>query len=42
VHPQADGRTNNVGLGNKVGNMTPGNDYKSYIKKMMKQRYENA
>ncbi|XP_037712002.1 RNA-binding protein 5-A-like isoform X1 [Drosophila subpulchrella] len=39
---EADGRTNNVGLGNKVGNITPGNDYKSYIKKMMKQRYENA
>ncbi|KAH8351999.1 hypothetical protein KR084_001050 [Drosophila pseudotakahashii] len=39
---EADGRTNNVGLGNKSGNMPPGNDYKSYIKKMMKQRYENA
>ncbi|XP_017063123.1 RNA-binding protein 5-A isoform X2 [Drosophila eugracilis] len=39
---EADGRTNNVGLGNKAGNLTPGNDYKSYIKKMMKQRYENA
>ncbi|KAH8279890.1 hypothetical protein KR054_009652 [Drosophila jambulina] len=39
---EADGRTNNVGLGNKAGNMIPGNDYKSYIKKMMKQRYENA
>ncbi|XP_017130339.1 RNA-binding protein 5-A-like isoform X1 [Drosophila elegans] len=39
---EADGRTNNVGLGNKSGQMIPGNDYKSYIKKMMKQRYENA
>ncbi|XP_017061082.1 RNA-binding protein 5-B isoform X2 [Drosophila ficusphila] len=39
---EADGRTNNVGLGNKAGSMQPGNDYKSYIKKMMKQRYENA
>ncbi|XP_020810621.1 RNA-binding protein 5-like [Drosophila serrata] len=39
---EAEGRTNNVGLGNKAGNMMPGNDYKSYIKKMMKQRYENA
>ncbi|XP_017021962.1 RNA-binding protein 5-like isoform X1 [Drosophila kikkawai] len=39
---EAEGRTNNVGLGNKAGSMIPGNDYKSYIKKMMKQRYENA
>ncbi|XP_017130331.1 RNA-binding protein 5 isoform X1 [Drosophila elegans] len=39
---EADGRSNNVGLGNKAGNLPPGNDYKSYIKKMMKQRYENA
>ncbi|XP_017061079.1 RNA-binding protein 5-A [Drosophila ficusphila] len=39
---EADGRSNNVGLGNKSGHMIPGNDYKSYIKKMMKQRYENA
>ncbi|XP_016972067.1 RNA-binding protein 5-B [Drosophila rhopaloa] len=39
---EAEGRTNNVGLGNKSGHMIPGNDYKSYIKKMMKQRYENA
>ncbi|XP_043640773.1 RNA-binding protein 5-A isoform X1 [Drosophila teissieri] len=39
---EADGRSNNVGLGNKSGHLTPGNDYKSYIKKMMKQRYENA
>ncbi|XP_016972046.1 RNA-binding protein 5-B isoform X2 [Drosophila rhopaloa] len=39
---EADGRTNNVGLGSKAGNLPPGNDYKSYIKKMMKQRYENA
>jgi len=42
VYPQADGRSNNVGLGNNTGHMAPGNDYKSYIKKMMKQRYENA
>ncbi|XP_017021961.1 RNA-binding protein 5 isoform X2 [Drosophila kikkawai] len=40
---EADGRTNNVGLGNKAGGqMFPGSDYKSYIKKMMKQRYDNA
>nr|AAL48124.1 RH03791p [Drosophila melanogaster] len=39
---EADGRSNYVGLGNKSGQMIPGNDYKSYIKKMMKQRYENA
>ncbi|SPP79932.1 blast:RNA-binding protein 5 [Drosophila guanche] len=39
---EAEGRTNNVGLGNRAGNMLPGNDYKTYIKKMMKQRYENA
>ncbi|XP_017063121.2 LOW QUALITY PROTEIN: RNA-binding protein 5-A [Drosophila eugracilis] len=39
---EADGRSNNVGLGNNSGSMLPGNDYKSYIKKMMKQRYENA
>ncbi|XP_033173947.1 RNA-binding protein 5 isoform X1 [Drosophila mauritiana] len=39
---EADGRSNNVGLGNKTGQLTSGNDYKSYIKKMMKQRYENA
>ncbi|XP_043640771.1 RNA-binding protein 5-B isoform X1 [Drosophila teissieri] len=39
---EADGRSNHVGLGNKSGQMIPGNDYKSYIKKMMKQRYENA
>nr|NP_722689.4 uncharacterized protein Dmel_CG4896, isoform K [Drosophila melanogaster]AAN10482.4 uncharacterized protein Dmel_CG4896, isoform K [Drosophila melanogaster] len=39
---EADGRSNNVGLGNNTGHMAPGNDYKSYIKKMMKQRYENA
>ncbi|KAH8293286.1 hypothetical protein KR018_007161, partial [Drosophila ironensis] len=39
---EAEGRTNNIGLGNQSGKMVPGNDYKSYIKKMMKQRYENA
>ncbi|EDW45496.1 GM16803 [Drosophila sechellia] len=39
---EADGRSNHVGLGNKSGQMIPGNDYKSYIKKMMKQRYDNA
>ncbi|XP_039502744.1 RNA-binding protein 5 isoform X2 [Drosophila santomea] len=39
---EADGRSNHVGLGNKSAQMIPGNDYKSYIKKMMKQRYENA
>ncbi|XP_026844884.1 RNA-binding protein 5-B-like isoform X1 [Drosophila persimilis] len=39
---EADGRTKSVGLGNKVCNLPPGTDYKSYIKKMMKQRYENA
>ncbi|KAH8413201.1 hypothetical protein KR009_008743 [Drosophila setifemur] len=39
---EAEGHSNNVGLGNQGGKMGPGNDYKSYIKKMMKQRYENA
>ncbi|KAH8393709.1 hypothetical protein KR200_010007 [Drosophila serrata] len=40
---EADGRTNNVGLGNRAGGqMFPGTDYKTYIKKMMKQRYDNA
>ncbi|KAH8350544.1 hypothetical protein KR067_006962, partial [Drosophila pandora] len=39
---EAEGRSNNVGLGNQAGKMPPGNDYKSYIKKMMKQRYDNA
>ncbi|KAH8413194.1 hypothetical protein KR009_008744 [Drosophila setifemur] len=39
---EAEGRNHNVGLGNQAGKMIPGNDYKSYIKKMMKQRYENA
>ncbi|KAH8238887.1 hypothetical protein KR038_005717 [Drosophila bunnanda] len=40
---EADGHTNNVGLGNKArGQMFPGSDYKTYIKKMMKQRYDNA
>ncbi|EDW75885.2 uncharacterized protein Dwil_GK14959 [Drosophila willistoni] len=39
---EAEARSNNVGLGNKAGQFAPGNDYKTYIKKMMKQRYENA
>ncbi|XP_016997795.2 RNA-binding protein 5-A [Drosophila takahashii] len=40
---EADGRSNNVGLGNKsAGHMMPGYDYKSYIKMKMKQRYENV
>ncbi|XP_070132812.1 RNA-binding protein 5 isoform X2 [Drosophila bipectinata] len=39
---EAEGRSNNVGLGNKSGKLTPGDDYKSYIKKMMRQRYDNA
>ncbi|XP_034668333.1 RNA-binding protein 5-B-like isoform X1 [Drosophila subobscura] len=39
---EAEGRTKSIGLGNKVCNLPPGTDYKSYIKKMMKQRYENA
>ncbi|KAH8251348.1 hypothetical protein KR032_008902 [Drosophila birchii] len=40
---EAEARTNNVGLGNRTGGqMFPGSDYKSYIKKMMKQRYDSA
>lgn len=39
---QAEQRSSNVGLGNKGGSLAPGDDYKTYIKKMMKSRYENA
>ncbi|XP_016945417.3 RNA-binding protein 5-A isoform X1 [Drosophila suzukii] len=39
---EAEGHTNNVGLGNKSGSMLPRYDYKSYIKMKMKQRYENV
>ncbi|EDW03744.1 RNA-binding protein 5-B [Drosophila grimshawi] len=39
---EAEARSNNVGLGNKSGTLAPGDDYKTYIKKMMKSRYENA
>ncbi|XP_023165529.2 RNA-binding protein 5-A-like isoform X2 [Drosophila hydei] len=39
---EAEARSNNVGLGNKSSTLAPGDDYKTYIKKMMKSRYENA
>ncbi|XP_060666035.1 RNA-binding protein 5-like isoform X2 [Drosophila nasuta] len=39
---EAEARSNNIGLGNKSGTLAPGDDYKTYIKKMMKSRYENA
>ncbi|KAH8376787.1 hypothetical protein KR093_001358 [Drosophila rubida] len=39
---EAEARSNNIGLGNKGGTLAPGDDYKTYIKKMMKSRYENA
>ncbi|XP_039949404.1 RNA-binding protein 5-A-like [Bactrocera tryoni] len=38
---EADARSSTVGLGNKAG-ITPGEDYKTYIKKMMKSRYESV
>ncbi|XP_017480858.1 PREDICTED: RNA-binding protein 5-B isoform X1 [Rhagoletis zephyria] len=38
---EAEARSSTVGLGNKSG-ITPGEDYKTYIKKMMKSRYESA
>ncbi|ALC38613.1 CG4896 [Drosophila busckii] len=39
---EAEARSNNVGLGNRSATLAPGDDYKTYIKKMMKSRYENA
>ncbi|KAH8293285.1 hypothetical protein KR018_007162, partial [Drosophila ironensis] len=39
---EAGGQTHNIGLGNQTAKMDNENDYKMYIKKMMKQRYENA
>uniref|UniRef100_W8AP71 RNA-binding protein 10 n=2 Tax=Ceratitis capitata TaxID=7213 RepID=W8AP71_CERCA len=38
---EAEARSSTVGLGNKSG-ITPGEDYKTYIKKMMKSRYESV
>ncbi|XP_023305436.2 RNA-binding protein 5-B [Lucilia cuprina] len=38
---EANARNTNAGLGTKSG-IGPGDDYKSYIKKMMKSRYESV
>lgn len=39
---EADSRNSTAGLGTKTSAFGPGDDYKSYIKKMMKSRYEQA
>ncbi|XP_055375070.1 RNA-binding protein 5-like [Condylostylus longicornis] len=39
---EADGRSSTAGLGSKVSQFGPGDDYKSYIKRMMKSRYESV
>ncbi|CAD7086141.1 unnamed protein product [Hermetia illucens] len=39
---EADARSSTAGLGTKTSAFTPGDDYKSYIKRMMKSRYEQA
>lgn len=39
---QAESRAPTAGLGTKTTNFGPGDDYKSYIKRMMKSRYEQV
>uniref|UniRef100_A0A1B0BZC2 RNA-binding protein 5 n=1 Tax=Glossina palpalis gambiensis TaxID=67801 RepID=A0A1B0BZC2_9MUSC len=39
---EADARNSTAGLGTKGGGIGPGDDYKTYIKKMMKSRYESV
>lgn len=39
---QAESRSSAAGLGTKTTSFAPGDDYKSYIKRMMKSRYEQA
>lgn len=36
---QAESRAPAAGLGTKTTNYVPGDDYRSYIKRMMKSRY---
>ncbi|XP_055855180.1 RNA-binding protein 5-A-like isoform X1 [Episyrphus balteatus] len=39
---EADARSSTAGLGTKSGGFAPGDDYKSYIKRMMQSRYDSA
>lgn len=39
---EAESRSANAGLGSKTTSFAPGDDYKSYIKRMMKSRYESV
>ncbi|XP_002064909.3 RNA-binding protein 5-A [Drosophila willistoni] len=38
----SDRRSENLGLGNKVSGVRRDDDYNTYVKRMMKQRYKNA
>ncbi|XP_068150537.1 RNA-binding protein 5-A-like isoform X2 [Drosophila tropicalis] len=38
----SDRRSENLGLGNKVSGLRRDDDYNTYVKRMMKQRYKNA
>lgn len=37
---QAESRAKSAGLGTKSASFVPGDDYRTYIKRMMKSRYE--
>lgn len=39
---QAESRAPAAGLGSKTGGFVPGDDYRSYIKRQMKARYEQS
>ncbi|XP_031618971.1 RNA-binding protein 5-like [Contarinia nasturtii] len=39
---EAESRARSAGLGSKSTSFVPGDDYRSYIKRMMKQRYEQS
>lgn len=39
---QASSRAKSAGLGTKSTSFVPGDDYRTYIKRMMKSRYEQS
>lgn len=42
MYLQAESRAQSAGLGSKTTAFVPGDDYRSYIKRMMKSRYESS